>query len=68
MIKVDIEFDVSEGARGKIIPEDLRYEMESSGYDSEGRAVEREKYQYVANEKLKIRSISKPYIEHFNYD
>jgi len=55
-IKVDVEFDVPEG--GKVLPEDLRFEM----YDvNEG-------FRFVSNDKLKIKTISKPYVEPFAYD
>lgn len=68
MIKVDVEFQIPEGLKGTVIPEDLRYEVDSPAYDSEGKPVLRERYQFVANEKLKIKNISRPYIEQFNYD
>ncbi|HEY0078681.1 MAG TPA: hypothetical protein VGB73_08545 [Pyrinomonadaceae bacterium] len=68
MIKVDVKFDGPEDAKGKIIPEDLRSEMDSLAFDSEGKPLTKENYQYVLNEKLKIKSISRPYVEPSNYD
>lgn len=77
MIKVEVEFDVLEGTEGKTIPEDLRFEMESTEVEvemestadnSEGKPLPKDNYQYVPNERLKIKSISRPYIEQFNYD
>ena len=56
LIKVDVEFDVPEG--GKVIPEDLRFEM----YDL------REGFRFVSNDKLKIKRISRPYVEPFSFD
>lgn len=55
-IKVDVEFDVPEGS--KVIPEDLRFEMD---YSKEG-------FRYISNDKLKIKRISRPYVEPFFYD
>ncbi|HEY8228736.1 MAG TPA: hypothetical protein VIG25_25950 [Pyrinomonadaceae bacterium] len=55
-IKVDIEFDVPAGQR--IVPDDSRFEMRDSS----------ENFQFVSNEKLKIKRISKPYIEPFAND
>jgi hypothetical protein len=49
LIKVDVEFDVPAG--NKILPEDLRF----------GR-LETD-FQFVSNDKLKIKRISKPYVE-----
>ena len=57
-IKVDVEFDVPEG--GKVLPEDLRFEMDL--------LQESYKYQFVSNDKLKIKTISRPYVEPFAYD
>jgi hypothetical protein len=59
-IKVDVEFDVPIDAKGKILPEDLRHEMENSSA--------KENYRFVTNEKLIIKSISRPYLEQFAYD
>lgn len=56
VIKVDVEFDVPEGS--KLIPEDLRFEMD---YLKEG-------FRYISNDKLKIKSISRPYVEPFSFD
>lgn len=50
LIKVDVEFDVP--AVNKIIPEELRFGRR----DSDG-------YQFVSNDRLKIKRISKPYVE-----
>ena len=50
LIKVDVEFDVPVGNR--IIPEDMRFGRR----DSDG-------FQFVSNEMLKIKRISKPYLE-----
>ena len=50
LIKVDVEFDVPVGSR--MIPEDMRF----------GRS-ESEGVQFVSNDKLKIKRISKPYLE-----
>jgi hypothetical protein len=68
MIKVDVEFELPEGAKGKIVPEDLRNETESPSFDADGKPVSGGNYQLVPNEKLKIKSISKPYVEQFNAD
>lgn len=51
LIKVDVEFDVPVGS--KIVPEDLRY----------GRQDSEAGFQFVSNDKLKIKRISKPYVE-----
>ena len=57
LIKVDVEFDVpTVGSR--IVPEDLRFEMRNSKQD----------FQFVPNDKLRIKRISKPYVEPFAYD
>jgi hypothetical protein len=56
LIKVDVEFDVPEG--DKVVPEDLRFEMD---YLKEG-------FRFVSNDKLKIKRISRPYVEPFSYD
>lgn len=50
LIKVDVEFDVPLGNR--IVPEDMRF----------GRS-ESEGFQFVSNDMLRIKRISKPYIE-----
>jgi len=50
LIKVDVEFDVPLGSR--IVPEDTRF----------GRS-ESEGFQFVSNDMLRIKRISKPYIE-----
>jgi len=50
LIKVDVEFDVPLGNR--IAPEDMRF----------GRS-ESEGFQFVSNDMLRIKRISKPYIE-----
>ena len=55
LIKVDVEFDVPVGSR--IIPEDLRFEWGSET-----------NVQFVSNDKLRIKHISKPYLEPFNLD
>lgn len=57
MIKVDVKFDVPEDSKSIHVPEDLRYEFEGSPPST------RNKFQFVPNEKLKIKSISRPYIE-----
>ena len=57
-IKVDVEFDVPTGS--KVLPEDLRFEMDS--------LKESSKYQFVSNDKLKIARISRPYVEPFSFD
>ena len=67
-IKVDVEFEVPAGVIGKVVPEDLRNDMESTDHNSGGRTAAQVKYHFVANEKLKIKSISRPYLEQFNYD
>ena len=67
-IKVDVEFDVPQDMKSQIVPEDLRYEMGSPAVDLEGKPVPKEDYQFVLNEKLKIKNITRPYIEQFNYD
>lgn len=56
MITVDVEFEVPEGAKGRVIPEDLRFEGGEDGHI------------FISNEKLKIKSISRPYIAAINYD
>lgn len=61
IIKVDVEFEVPENVKGRIIPEGLRNEMERSR-DSQSKSYPKD-YQFVPNEKLKIKSISKPYLE-----
>ncbi len=83
MIKVDVEFDVPESSKGRIVPEDKRYLTEISADDmdwsplaEENRPKESDsstpptfdKYKIVPDEQLKIKSISRPYIEQFNYD
>jgi hypothetical protein len=55
-IKVDVEFDVPEG--DKAVPEDLRFEMD---YLKEG-------FRYISNDMLKIKRISRPYVEPFSFD
>ena len=67
-IKVDVEFEVPAGVTGTVVPEDLRDEMAAIARDSAGTSGTKRKYQLVANEKLKIKTISKPYVEQFNYD
>lgn len=62
LIKVDVDFEVPENAKGRIIPEDLRYEVEAASVNSNSKSNAKE-YQLVPNEKLKIKSISKPYLE-----
>lgn len=57
-IKVDVEFDVPTGS--KVLPETLRFEMDSLNESS--------KYQFVSNDKLKIARISRPYVEPFSFD
>ena len=52
-VKVEVEFELPAGSRTRIIPEDLRSEMKNAGND----------VQFVANDKLKIRRISRPYLE-----
>ena len=61
IIKVDVEFEVSEIVKGRIIPDDLRDEMKTPR-DSQSKTNSKD-YQFVPNEKLKIKSISKPYLE-----
>lgn len=64
LIKVDIKFDVPNEAKTKIIPEDLRFEMASPTIDLEGKpSSTKEDIQFVPNEKLKIKTVSRPYIE-----
>lgn len=67
-IKVDVEFEVPAGMKGYVVPEDLRHEMEISDGNSASKRAAQEKYYFVANEKLKIKSISRPYLEQFLYD
>jgi hypothetical protein len=67
-IKVDVEFDVPQDAKEATVPEDMRDEMESPAFDLDGNPMPEQQYQYVPNEQLKIKSISRPYIEQFNYD
>jgi hypothetical protein len=64
MIKVDVEFEGPGDVNGKIIPEDLRSEVEALP------APMKDSYQFVfvPNEKLRIKSISRPYLEPFNTD
>jgi hypothetical protein len=52
LVKVDVDFDVPAGVNGKIVPEDLRFEMQNAG-----------DVHFVSNDKLKIKRISKPYVE-----
>lgn len=69
-IKVDVEFEGPPSAKDKIIlPEDLRPEMESPASDSGGNPglLERN-YLFLPNEQLKIKSMSRPYIEQVNYN
>lgn len=64
MIKVDVEFDVPEDTKSIIVPEDLRFGRESPASDEKGKPSSSKKgYQFVPNEKLKIKTISKPYFE-----
>jgi hypothetical protein len=63
MIKVDVEFDVPEGVNSKIMPED-EAEVDRSG----SRQLQKEGYRVISDEKLKIKSISKPYLEPFDLD
>ena len=56
LIKVEVEFDVPVGS--KVIPEDLRFEMQDS----------KESHQFVSNDKLKIKRISGPYVEPYCMD
>jgi len=58
LIKVDVEFDVPTGS--KVLPEDLRFEMDG--------LKESYEYQFVSNDKLKIARISRPYVEPFSFD
>jgi hypothetical protein len=55
-IKVDVEFEVP--SSGRIVPEDLGFEWRDSNED----------IQFIPNDKLKIKRISAPYLEQFNYD
>lgn len=57
LIKVDVEFEVP--SSGRIVPEDLRFEWLNLDHSD---------IQFVSNEKLKIKQISKPYLEPFNLD
>ena len=67
-IKVDVEFEGPPSAKGKIIlPEDLRSEMESPASDANPGLLERN-YLFLPNEQLKIKSMSRPYIEQLNYN
>jgi hypothetical protein len=63
MIKVDVEFDVPAGVNNKIMPED-EAQADQSGIEQ----LQKEGYQVVPDEKLKIKSISKPYLEPFALD
>ncbi|HEX8161756.1 MAG TPA: hypothetical protein VF538_07790 [Pyrinomonadaceae bacterium] len=60
MIKVDVEFESPAGAKGRVSPEGSR--REAWGPDAGGN------YLFVPDEKLKIRSVSKPYLEPSAYD
>jgi hypothetical protein len=42
----------------KVVPEDLRFEMD---YLKEG-------FRYISNDMLKIKRISRPYVEPFSFD
>jgi hypothetical protein len=65
LIKVDVEFILPAESQGKIvIPEDLRDESKSL----QGSSSDQREYLVLPNEKLIIKSISKPYLEQFNYD
>ena len=55
LIKVDVEFDVPAGS--KVLPEDLRFEMDHL-----------KGYQFVSNDKLKIKRVSRPYVEPYSFD
>ena len=68
MVKVDVEFEVPAGLKGKVVPEEFRNEMKVVKGDSASTSADQEDYQYIANEKLKIKNISRPYLEQFNYD
>jgi hypothetical protein len=67
-IKVDVEFDVPQDAKGSIVPEDMRGEMEGPAFDLNGNQMPEREYQYVPNEQLRIKSISRPYIEQVTCD
>jgi hypothetical protein len=58
LIKVEVEFEKLPDSKKVLVPEDLKYETEE----------ERERYQYIPNDQLKIKTISTPYLEPFNYD
>ncbi|MDT5062919.1 MAG: hypothetical protein QOH63_3378 [Acidobacteriota bacterium] len=64
MIKVDIKFDIPNETKNTIIPEDLRFEMASPTVDLEGKPSSTKKdLQFVPDEKLKIKTVSRPYLE-----
>ncbi|MDT7602833.1 MAG: hypothetical protein QOF61_830 [Acidobacteriota bacterium] len=65
MVKVDVEFDVPEDAKGRLVPED---EPIVQADESGRKSSPKENYQVVPNQKLKIKSISKPYLEPFDLD
>jgi len=58
LIKVDVEFEAPNEGKGRVVPEDLRFEMK----DTNGE------YRFVSNDKLKIKRISKPYVEPYALD
>ena len=57
MIKVDVQFDLPDDERSKTLPESLRKEHAGNS-----------QYKYIPDNELKIKSISRPYLEYYHLD
>ena len=67
-IKVDVEFTVPADLKGRIVPEDFGNETQKTPAARQGKSAAGENYQLVPNDKLIIKSISRPYLEPEAYD
>lgn len=65
MIKVDVEFDVPDAVRGQFVTEDGAATPADA---SKSKTSPRGGFQVTPDEQLKIKSISRPYLEPFYTD
>ncbi|MFL6208082.1 MAG: hypothetical protein ACJ74W_04490 [Pyrinomonadaceae bacterium] len=63
MIKVDVQFDVPKGVRPIILPEGLRQVAVGGAHPTD-----ESDFRYVPDGQLKIKSISRPHLEHMSLD
>jgi hypothetical protein len=63
MIKVDVQFDLPEGEGHKILPEGLRAELTNDSHASFFSG-----FKIIPDTELKIKSISRPYLEPYALD